>query len=195
MSFSDRAHVRWRGRTGRSARDFLYHPRQNPSRCFARLRAGPDRNDQSATIDPQRHLRPPRPHRLHLPAAGGGEFTRRPHAHLVGCIDLALAAFDHRQRRDHEGHAGGSELVEFIREYFRAERPSPHWPVIEAIEALEREFGVTVMAASQACVWDALRLVGVNDRISGYGRLLREFYPRGIGNVISGCPPLARRSS
>jgi maleate cis-trans isomerase len=31
------------------------------------------------------------------------------------------------------------------------------------------------MAASQACVWDALRLVGVHDRISGYGRLLREF--------------------
>jgi maleate isomerase len=53
--------------------------------------------------------------------------------------------------------------------------PSPHWPVIAAIDALEREFGVTVMAASQACVWDALRLVGVNDRIAGYGRLLREF--------------------
>ena len=53
--------------------------------------------------------------------------------------------------------------------------PSPHWPVIAAIEVLEREFGVTVMAASQACVWDALRLSGVNDRIEGYGRLLREF--------------------
>jgi len=53
--------------------------------------------------------------------------------------------------------------------------PSPHWPVIEAIEALEQEFGVAVMAASQACVWDALRLVGVHDRIAGYGRLLREF--------------------
>jgi maleate isomerase len=52
--------------------------------------------------------------------------------------------------------------------------PSPHWPVIEAIEPLEREFGVTVMAASQACVWDALRLAGVNDRITGYGRLLRD---------------------
>ena len=53
--------------------------------------------------------------------------------------------------------------------------PSPHWPVIDAIEPLEREFGVTAMAASQACVWDALRLTGVNDRIDGYGRLLREF--------------------
>src|SRR6478752_1047518 len=53
--------------------------------------------------------------------------------------------------------------------------PSPHWPVIEAIDPLEREFGVSVMAASQACVWDALRLAGVNDRIEGYGRLFREF--------------------
>jgi maleate isomerase len=53
--------------------------------------------------------------------------------------------------------------------------PSPHWPVIEAIDVLEREFAVNVMAASQACVWDALRLTGVNDRIEGYGRLLREF--------------------
>jgi len=53
--------------------------------------------------------------------------------------------------------------------------PSPHWPVIEALESLERELGVTVMAASQACVWDALRLAGVTDRIPGYGRLLREF--------------------
>ena len=53
--------------------------------------------------------------------------------------------------------------------------PSPHWPVIAAIEPLEQEFGVTVMAASQACVWDALRLAGVNDRIAGYGRLLRDY--------------------
>jgi len=53
--------------------------------------------------------------------------------------------------------------------------PSPHWPVIEAIEPLEREFSVTVMAAAQACIWDALRLVGIKDCIEGYGRLLREF--------------------
>jgi hypothetical protein len=40
--------------------------------------------------------------------------------------------------------------------------------VIEAIEALEQEFGV--MAPSQACMWDALRLVGIDDAIQGYGR-------------------------
>jgi maleate isomerase len=53
--------------------------------------------------------------------------------------------------------------------------PSPHWPVIESIDVLERECAGNVMAASQACIWDALRLTGVNDRIGGYGRLLREF--------------------
>jgi maleate isomerase len=52
--------------------------------------------------------------------------------------------------------------------------PSPHWPVVHAIDAIEREFGVSVMAASQACIWDAVRLSGVSDRIDGYGRLLRE---------------------
>ena len=40
---------------------------------------------------------------------------------------------------------------------------------------LEREFGSNVMTALQAIVWHALRSVGVNDRIEGYGRLFREF--------------------
>jgi len=53
--------------------------------------------------------------------------------------------------------------------------PSPHWPVIEAIDPLEREFGVSVMSALQAIVWHALRLTGIDERIDGFGRLLREF--------------------
>ena len=53
--------------------------------------------------------------------------------------------------------------------------PSPHWPTAAAIDPLERELGVTVLAAHQAIVWDALRRCGVNDRIEGFGRLLREF--------------------
>jgi maleate isomerase len=53
--------------------------------------------------------------------------------------------------------------------------PSPHWPVINAIEPLEQEFGVNVMSSIQAILWDALRLAGVDDRITGYGRLLRDF--------------------
>jgi maleate cis-trans isomerase len=53
--------------------------------------------------------------------------------------------------------------------------PSPHWPTAGAIELLEREFGVNVMAAHQAIVWDALRRCNVKDRIQGFGRLFREF--------------------
>jgi maleate isomerase len=65
-----------------------------------------------------------------------------------------------------------------IRKYPRADSilfPSPHWPTMEAIEPLERELGVNVMTALQAAVWDALRRVGVNGRIEGCGRLLRDF--------------------
>ncbi len=53
--------------------------------------------------------------------------------------------------------------------------PSPHWPTAGAIEPLEREFGVNVMSAQQAIVWDALRRCGVDDKIEGYGRLFRDF--------------------
>ena len=53
--------------------------------------------------------------------------------------------------------------------------PSPHWPTAGAIDPLEREFGVNVMTAHQAIVWDALRRCGVNDKIAGFGRLFREF--------------------
>jgi maleate isomerase len=53
--------------------------------------------------------------------------------------------------------------------------PSPHWPTADALDVLEREFGVNVLAAHQAIVWDALRRCGINDRVEGFGRLLREF--------------------
>ena len=52
--------------------------------------------------------------------------------------------------------------------------PSPHWPMAANIQALEDEFNVNVVTAGQAIVWEALRKSGINDRISGYGRLLRE---------------------
>jgi maleate isomerase len=53
--------------------------------------------------------------------------------------------------------------------------PSPHWPTAGAIDVLEAEFGVNVLAAHQAIVWHALRRCGIDDRIEGFGRLLREF--------------------
>ena len=75
------------------------------------------------------------------------------------------ASFDHLGRALMREHPQ-ADLILF---------PSLHWPLIEAIAPLEREFGVNVMTTLQAFVWDALRLAGVNDRIEGYGRQLREF--------------------
>ena len=50
----------------------------------------------------------------------------------------------------------------------------PHWATIEAIEPLEREFGISVVTALQAIIWEGLRLSGIDDRIEGYGRLFRN---------------------
>ena len=51
----------------------------------------------------------------------------------------------------------------------------PHWATIPAIEPLEQEFGVNVVTALQAIIWEGMRLAGVNDKVQGYGRLFREF--------------------
>ncbi|MEA2987003.1 MAG: maleate isomerase [Alphaproteobacteria bacterium] len=50
----------------------------------------------------------------------------------------------------------------------------PHWRVVDAIEPLEQELKVSVMTSLQAIAWEAMRTAGVNDRIEGFGRLLRE---------------------
>lgn len=52
--------------------------------------------------------------------------------------------------------------------------PAPHWGTADIVEALERDLGVTAITAIQAIVWETLRRAGVDDRIDGYGRLLRE---------------------
>ncbi len=50
----------------------------------------------------------------------------------------------------------------------------PHWAQTDAIEELERELGINVITSLQAIVWEGLRKCGIDDRIDGYGRLLRE---------------------
>jgi maleate cis-trans isomerase len=52
---------------------------------------------------------------------------------------------------------------------------SAHWATAHAIDAIERELVVDVMTSQQAIFWNAIRTAGINDKISGYGRLLREF--------------------
>ena len=53
--------------------------------------------------------------------------------------------------------------------------PCPHWAISEAVEAIERELGITVITANQAITWQAMRLCGIKEQVGGYGRLLRDF--------------------
>ena len=45
-------------------------------------------------------------------------------------------------------------------------------PTISILETLERDLGKPAISAASATMWQALRLAGVRDRVSGYGRLL-----------------------
>lgn len=45
---------------------------------------------------------------------------------------------------------------------------------VEIIEDLEQKLGKPVICSNQAMMWDVLRRAGINDRIDGYGSLLRD---------------------
>ena len=44
-------------------------------------------------------------------------------------------------------------------------------PTIPILDALEHELGKPVISAASAMMWQALRLAGVRERVSGYGGL------------------------
>jgi maleate isomerase len=46
---------------------------------------------------------------------------------------------------------------------------------LEIIEALEEDVCKPVVTSNQATFWKSLRMIGVNSKIQGYGRLLRDF--------------------
>ena len=48
---------------------------------------------------------------------------------------------------------------------------------VEVIEAIEQRTGKPVVASNHALVWRMLRLIGVDDRMAGLGRLFREHRP------------------
>jgi maleate isomerase len=73
-----------------------------------------------------------------------------------------------------------SEIVELAR---RAWRPDADALLItclnlrshEVVERLESELGKPVVTSTQATLWQLLRTAGIDDRITGYGRLLSRF--------------------
>jgi maleate isomerase len=46
---------------------------------------------------------------------------------------------------------------------------------LDVVDEIERKLEKPVVVSNQAMIWECLRLAGVEDRIEGYGRLLREF--------------------
>jgi maleate cis-trans isomerase len=53
-----------------------------------------------------------------------------------------------------------------------------NWKTMGAIERLEQELGKPVISTTQVSVWAALRLLGEEQGITGYGRLLRDIGAR-----------------
>jgi maleate isomerase len=50
-------------------------------------------------------------------------------------------------------------------------------PTVSILETLEQGLGKPAISAASAMMWQALRLAGVRDRVSGYGRLLASEPP------------------
>ena len=48
----------------------------------------------------------------------------------------------------------------------------PRWPVVMNLDSLEKDFGVPVVASTQAMAWFGLKSLGIKDPIRGYGKLL-----------------------
>ena len=44
----------------------------------------------------------------------------------------------------------------------------------DVVEEVERELGRPVITSNTATAWHCLRKLGINDRVDGFGRLLRE---------------------
>jgi maleate isomerase len=46
---------------------------------------------------------------------------------------------------------------------------------IEVIDIMEKDFGVPVVSSNLATIWKCLRMIGINEKINGYGKLLAEY--------------------
>ena len=46
-------------------------------------------------------------------------------------------------------------------------------PVLSIIEKLEKNLGIIVFSSNQTLIWDTLKNIGIKDKTSGFGKLLR----------------------
>ena len=46
--------------------------------------------------------------------------------------------------------------------------------IMDILEDVEKKFNTTVISSNQAIIWDCLRLIGIDKKISGYGKLFEN---------------------
>ncbi len=102
------------------------------------------------------------------------DYTAQYGFQLTGLIGLQSPPAEMGLIRTEDTLAMGRRLLRENPEADTIWLPCPHWACAEAIEPLEQELGVSVISANQAITWQAMRIAGVEDRIPGYGRLLRD---------------------
>jgi maleate isomerase len=109
-------------------------------------------------------------------------------AHDIEIVKEASMDVGFRVLQDVHPH----EIYQFGRQVFQAAAgaealyiPCPQWQVQEAVESLEFDLGVPVIAGDPADFWAAFRSVGIKDPIEGCGSLLRS--------LSEGRPATARR--
>jgi len=107
----------------------------------------------------------------HLPSGGGRE---RGNIHSAGTKYGSYPFIDVGRIPKEVPERLARELKKEHPEIDTINLGSPHWGTAELVEPLEKELGVNVVAGSPAILWWALRSCGIQDRIQGYGRLLRE---------------------
>ena len=93
---------------------------------------------------------------------------------LVGRKHVGAKLADYNRIPPERGLELGRELMREHPEIDTLIYGCPHWASIESIEPLEREFGINVVTALQAIIWEGMRLAGVDDKVAGYGKLFRE---------------------
>ncbi|MBI2917119.1 MAG: hypothetical protein HYY01_03910 [Chloroflexi bacterium] len=99
----------------------------------------------------------------------------------AGCEVVATAPLPGAPPLNHLGRfpseASATAGRELVRQHPEADTlyfPCAHRATIDQIEPLERELGVSVVSASSAIIWEALRRCHVRQPILGFGRLFRD---------------------
>jgi maleate isomerase len=90
-------------------------------------------------------------------------------ARIHGCTDaLSIADVDEPRIRQALLEADSPDVEALV-------QIGANLPMVGLVEAFERELGKPVLAVNTLMLWDALRQVGIEDHIAGFGRLLRGY--------------------